>query len=376
VEHLVFKGTRSFSASELARKVDGVGGDLNAWTDREEMAFACTVPAEHWRTAVEVLTELCFEPTFPEGEFEREKEVIRNEILATLEDPEEMAFESYLSNADSGLWTRPVAGTAESLAGLLLPEVLRWHDEHLTPGRASIVAAGCLDVEALLSLLQTELPTTHWRQEPADLEPETSYQPKTSWRVVGADFQMVQLMGGWNFPKPASLREATVWQIFSMLWGETMSSRLFQTLREQKGLCYSVSSQIFDTDSAWELQFFTTGAPEHSRVLVVALRDEIRRLVSEPPTPQEWEDARRALHGGMILGSERMENRVGRLWRHWQSYGVEEPFEHSLAALERPVTIEEQRSILGVLLSQAASLQVWGKTRLTSSRALESLWRP
>src|SRR5208282_4294748 len=102
-------------ATSLARLVDRVGGDLNAWTDREEMAFTCTVPAEAWSVAVEALTELCLFPTFPAEEFDREKEVIRNEILATLEDPEELSYESFLQTLNPGDWSRPVAGTEETL---------------------------------------------------------------------------------------------------------------------------------------------------------------------------------------------------------------------------------------------------------------------
>ena len=371
VEHLVFKGTQSYSTSELARMVDRVGGDLNAWTDREELAFSCSVPSEHWETSVKVLLELCFSPRFPEEELEREKEVIRNEILATFEDPEEMSYDNFLQNLDPGLWSRPVAGTPESLSGLTLNDVKLWHHQHVSPNHLVIVACGNFNSRDLRNTLEAGLkqltPT-----EPFNFR--TEFSPVWFCRVVAAEFQMVQVLSGWCFPRPKTLREAIVWQVFSMLWGETMSSRLFQSLREERGLCYSVGSQIFDTDQDWGLQFFATAAPEHSRAVVEALSEQVKMLVSQPPSLEEWEDSRQSLRGGMLLGSEKMEARVSRLWKYFQSFGVQESFEASMETLDHPVTREEQLKVLGTLSHQRPVLLVWGKTRLRSSRSLEALW--
>ncbi len=371
VEHLVFKGTKSYSTSELARMVDRVGGDLNAWTDREELAFSCTVPCEHWETAAKALMELCFFPRFPEQELEREKEVIRNEILATFEDAEEMSYDTFLEHLDPGLWSRPIAGTPESLSSLTLSDVKLWHRENVTPSHLVIVACGAFDSGALQNRLsaglQMVVPT-----QPTDFRAE--FSPARFCRVVAADFQMVQVIGGWSFPSPKSLREAIVWQVFSMLWGETMSSRLFQSLREELGLCYSVGSQIFDTDQDWGLQFFATSAPEHGKAVVEALREQVKILIAQPPTEEEWEDSRQALKGGMLLSAEKMEARVSRLWRYFQSFHVQESLEASMEALDHPVTSDEKQNVLQTLVHRRPVLLVWGKTRLRSSRALEALW--
>ncbi len=372
VEHMVFKGTLAYSASDLARKVDRVGGDLNAWTDREEIAFTCTVPAEHWRTAGEVLVQLCFHPNFPVEELEREREVIRNEILATLEDPEEMAYESFLSLLSRGDWSRPVAGTEKSLALLTAGDVRSWHSAHLVLPSLTVVACGNLDEVSLSNDLGFHLggvalgTATNFHL--------ASFRTAPVCRVVPADFQMVQVLGGWHFGKPSTVREATVWQFFSMLWGETMSSRLFQSLRESRGLCYSVTSQVFDTETEWGLQFFATAAPEHGRAIAEVLREEILRLQTEPPTETEWEDARLALLGGLILGSEKMENRVGRLWHFHRSFDVRESLDTLLVNLEVPVTREEHSRVLDMVRGPC-SLEIWGKTRLRSSKALETFWR-
>ena len=360
VEHLVFKGTKNHSAVSLARFVDRVGGDLNAWTDREEMAFTCTVPAESWQVAVEALAELCLFPLFPVEEFEREKEVIRNEILSSLEDPEELSYDNYLQALSPGDWSRPVAGTEESLAAITLEDARLWWAEFGTPGRLTVAFSGGVEPHAIESAVAARLGT----EAPGPRETTTLppvFAPVTKRWIERTDFQMVQILGGFSFPAPQSPREAAVWQVFSMLWGETMSSRLFQTIREQRGLCYSVSSQVFDAEGLWALQFFATCAPENAKPVVEALVYEIQRLASAPPSEEEWDEARSSLKGGVVLGSEKSENRVGRLWRQFESFGDPMGVESALELLSAPVTAAESRQVMETLLSREPSLLVWGK---------------
>lgn len=358
-EHLVFKGTRNHSAVSLARLVDRIGGDLNAWTDREEIAFVCTVPADHWKVAVEALTELCLFPSFPLQDFEREKEVVRNEILATQDDPEEQAYECLLAGLDSGPWSQPVAGTEESLAAIELEDVRSWWQRCLSTDRMTVSVAGDFTPEVLVDHLCRSLETlppgpSAWPSTPAVFMPS----PRI-WRVK-APFQMVQVLGGFHYPAPSSVRDAELWQVISMLWGETMSSRLFQALREQRGLCYSVTSQIFDSENVWGLQFFASCAPENTEELVQVLGSEVRRLV-ELPSGEEWEDARMALRGGLVLAAERMEHRVARLWQQYERFGFLGGVEETLAVLDAPIRVSEQEGVIALLTAQTPSLLLWGK---------------
>ena len=360
VEHLLFKGTRQHTAASLARLVDRVGGDLNAWTDREEIAFTCTVPSEAWEVAVEALSELCLHPTFPEEEFLREKEVIRNEILASQEDPEELSYDCFLQTLSPGNWSRPVAGTEESLSQITLEDARQWWAEYGTPQRLTIAFSGGVDSEALERALSLRLSLAPDGQASSGLHP-SKFAPRSLQWVQKADFQMVQIIGGFSLPVPQSARQAAVLQVFSMAWGETMSSRLFQTIREQRGLCYSVTSQVFDADGMWGLQFFATCAPENTSPLLAALKEEVNRLRLDPPSDSEWNDARMALRGGIVLGAERTENRVGRLWRQHESFGEVLGAESTLELLASPVTEQEQRQVLSVITHELPSLLVWGR---------------
>jgi len=360
VEHLVFKGTRSHSASSLARLVDRVGGDLNAWTDREEVAFTCTVPAESWAVALEALAELTLYPQFPPEEFDREKEVIRNEILASLEDPEELSYEAYLQGVAPGPWSQSVAGTEATLGTIRLEDVRGWWARHGAPAHLTVAFSGGVAPEGIRDAVARyleEIPGV----PPGPLGPAPVFQPGRKVWSERSDFQMTQVIGGFHVPKPLDPREAATWQMTSMLWGETMSSRLFQSVREQRGLCYSITSQMFDTETLWGLQFFASCAPENGVAMVACLRDEVRRLTDEPPHQDEWDDALAALRGGVILGSEKTENRVGRLWQQFGMFHNPLGTAGILATLEERVSVTEQRRILDHLSGQRPSLLVWGK---------------
>ena len=356
VEHLVFKGTRNHSAASLARLVDRVGGDLNAWTDREEMAFTCSVPAEAWQTAVEALCELCLHPTFPADEFDREKEVIRNEILAGLEDPEELSYDCFLQNISPGDWSRPVAGTENSLASITLRDAQDWWRRLGGTGKLTVCVSGGVEPQKIIDALSVRfaVPAAEF-----PVPAPAGFAPITRQWVQKADFQMVQVITGFRLPVPSTPREAAVWQIFSMLWGETMSSRLFQSIRERRGLCYSVTSQVFDAATAWGLQVFVSCAPENTKAVLEVLREEIDGLRALPPSADEWDDARRALKGGGVLAAERTENRVGRLWRQYQLFGAAQGFEEALRVLDEPILPEEAERVLAALTNP--SLLVWGR---------------
>lgn len=359
VEHLVFKGTKNHTAASLARLVDRVGGDLAAWTDREELGFTCTVPADAWAVAVEALTELCLFPSFPEEEFDREKEVIRNEILASLEDPEELSYDAFLQGVDPGDWSRPVAGSETSLAAITLFDARDWWAKFGIPERLTVAFSGgvspSLVQDALAARLGMSLPSATVEVEPPKFRPQGC-----RW-VVPSDSQMVQVIGGFTFPAPETARQAAVWQIFSMLWGETMSSRLFQSVRENLGLCYSVSSQVFDSDGTWGLQFFATCAPSNLEPLLAALAKEVAGLSSDSPTDQEWNDAQAALRGAVILGSEKTENRVARLWHQFENFTTPLGTPSALELIAEAVSSEERQLVLNRLAGQRPSLLVWGK---------------
>jgi predicted Zn-dependent peptidase len=319
VEHFVFKGTENFSASSLARKVDAVGGDLNAYTDRSEIGFTCTVPATSWSVALEVLVELCFRPTFPQAEFEKEKSVILSEIQASDEDPEEVAYEAFLSRLDPGHpELRPVAGSLSSVSLLDHASVVAWARAHLRPENLVFCWSGPLDPDVVIPALLSGSPLRPSQTRDLTCQPLRALPFKVAAR---SSFQIIQIVLGFQRNEVITWEDSLFLQAFSILWGETMGSRLFQRLREDLGLCYSVASQVWETDTSSGIHSFLSVRPENLEVTLRTLQILIVELSRQPPSALEWQDAKKSLSGSFVLSSERMENRMQRLFSVWSRWG-------------------------------------------------------
>jgi len=358
VEHFVFKGTRNHSASSLARLIDRVGGELNAWTDREEMAFICSVPSSAYQAAVEALVELCRFPLFPVNEWEREKEVVKAEIQASLEDPEELSYDDFLKLSCPGSWSHPIGGTLESLNRMRVEDARLWWERFFRPQDLVIVASGEFAPAHLVSCLTNSL--ADWPLGDENLPVSPAIEPHSFLLKQKQPFQMTQVLAAQWFPHPQTLRESLLWQMTSNLWGETMSSRLFQRLREERGLCYQVTSQISESYGPWSLQVFASCSPHNASAFLETLESEYRAWSTNPPSPENWDDARSALWGSVVLGAERTEARVGRLWRFYSSFGQAIGFEDLLSELEKPVNLSERDWIQQHWATAPRSTLLWG----------------
>ncbi len=318
VEHFLFKGTRSFTASTLAREIERLGGEINAYTDRTEIGFTCTVPVTSWETALLVLIELCCFPTFPEQEFQKEKNVILSEIQSANEDPEELSYELFLSRIHPGHpELHPVGGTVSSVTQLTLEDLTTWKAEFLRDDALIFAWAGDLDpitVGARFELLRGVREQTLAKQRLLPV-----LKPRTFVGYENSDFQMLQVILGWHYPQKPEISTSMALQVFSAFWAETMISRLFQNLRENLGLCYAVGSQVWETEDLSGVHTFLSASPEQAKELLLALRLQIKDL-EHPPTLQEWEDAKNALAGSLLIASERCEARMLRLFAHWNRW--------------------------------------------------------
>lgn len=366
VEHMLFKGTKSHSAGSLAQAVDRLGGELNAYTDREEMAFHCTVPAQHWQAAADILFELCFEPVFPAEEIEKERSVIRSEILSALEDPEDRSFEAFYHFSYQGSsYGQPVAGTFESLDQIQRTDLIQWAKSHLIQSNLHITICGPLELGEILSWTESKsFPRSEMVKNAPHQFGVTSFVKSVKQKI-----QTAQIIGSFHFPTPQGLGEALSLQWFSLLWGETMSSRLFQNIRENRGLCYSISSQVSEELHIPVLHFFASCAPENTLELVHSLKAEVDRL-KMIPSEEEWESAKLALLGGVLLGSERMENRMQRLIQSYWSLGQLYSLDHLEFAIKE-LSVNTAWAYLSPHLRKP-SLLVWGAWK--KNLGLDRIW--
>ena len=239
IEHMLFKGTQRRSAYAIAREIDSVGGVLNAFTSKELTSFYCKVIEENLDLAVDLLSDIFLNASFPEEEIEREKQVICQEIYQMEDSPEDLVHEIL------GLrfWTdeplgQPVLGTIPNITRLNRPTVLDFKDDAYSPEETVICAAGKLEHDHIVEVIHEamgHLPKGSGRP------PQATPTVESSAFVVNRDLEQVHICIATEGPSSADERRHAAYVINTIVGGG-MSSRLFQEVREKRGLAYSVYS--------------------------------------------------------------------------------------------------------------------------------------
>lgn len=312
LEHLVFKGTHRRSAKEIAMSLENLGGSLDAYTSREHTAFQARVLDEHLMEAADVLGDLLFQPLLREADLQLERRVVLEEIAMVDDTPDDLVFE--LHNAL--LWgDHPygysILGTRESVSSLGIAELRALHARAYQPQQIVVAAAGNVVHEELLEVLVR----TGWDAMPrGDGTPAVVPAPVASppeVRHVERDAAQVQIVfGDVTIPYADPRRHAVT--LASTLLGGGMSSRLFQRVREEMGLAYSVSSfHSYHSDSGTHGVYLAT-SPENAALAIEAVREELRAAAAIGFTPEEVAAGKGQLKGQLTLSLESPSSRMYR----------------------------------------------------------------
>ena len=331
LEHMLFKGTAKRNAYQIAQEVERVGGYLNAFTEKEVTCFYCTLPGDSIDLAVDVLTDMYFFSILEQEELQKEKAVIVNEIKTIEDNPEEKGQQIYLENLWNGHpLSRKITGEVEQVEGIDKRRLLAFYRERFNPPTTVITASGKIDADRLIALLSPTFNENRRGRAPLSRDLPAA---RLQWQAIPDKFEQVHLYTGISYPSTTEIEEYYSDLVFNTLFGESMSSRLFQRLREDRGLCYSVSSfRTYFTDvSLWTI--YANTIPSLLPDLVDAINEELDRLHREPPTEREIQDAKSQLRGNMILAREDMENRMKRLFRQLHLTGRAVEYDTSLQLL-------------------------------------------
>lgn len=315
IEHMLFKGTMQYSAFDIARFFDRIGGYVNAFTERELVCLFCVVPAMYAAESLQVLCDMVSNSRFTDVEIEKERCVIKSEILATADDPEEYAMERA-----SGLWYpghglgKPIAGTLKSL-DTLSPEIIRsyYHTEFF--GFPVLVTlAGNLEVGTIKKQLENH--QFCFSENVQRVFTETPFWNQKSCKIK-TRFTQSQLLCSFPVRRISGAKNWFSLSVINAIIGDTVSSRLFQHLREERGLCYTVYSFFsVNRDSAFWSAY---AAVPYSRTTetVEALQEELDTVRRCGFTDSEITDAKSHLVGELYLSAEDIENRMKRLARQF-----------------------------------------------------------
>jgi predicted Zn-dependent peptidase len=313
VEHMVFKGTQSRSAKHIAREVDAIGGNLDAFTGKETICFNLKVLDEHVPTALDVLSDLVLNPVFNNDDIQRERGVILEEIKMDEDNPDYLVHEIFTQNfwKDHPLG-KPILGTKETVKGFAQNTLFDYYGQRFSGSNMVFSAAGNLEHDAFVDLVSRRFD----RVAPVPGIPVET-EPHTVSKIVMRNkkaLEQVQLCLGVPSPPIAhELRYVTL--LLNTVLGGGMSSRLFQTVREEHGLAYSIFSDLNPYRDTGSLCVYAGTSSAHCLQVIELIMCEFKRLKCEVMPEEELRRAKDQLKGNIILGLESSMSRMSNLAR-------------------------------------------------------------
>ncbi|OLD20570.1 MAG: peptidase M16 [Acidobacteria bacterium] len=313
IEHMVFKGTKHRSAEEIARQVDSIGGNMDAFTAKECVCFNVKVLDDHLPIAMDVLSDLVLNPVFDGADITRERGVILEEIKMDEDSPDYLVHEIFTQNfwKDHPLG-KPILGTKETVKKFEQPVVLDFYGQRFAPGNLIICAAGNLKHAQFV-----ELVNKHFAQMPPKKNGFHSPQPKIVPRIIMRNkkaLEQVQIcVGVPSHPIAHGKRYASY--ILNTLLGGGMSSRLFQNIRERQGLAYAIYSDLNPYRDTGCLSVYAGTSRESAGKVVQSIVSEFRKLKTETVPPEELRRAKDQLKGSLMLSLESSTARMSNLAR-------------------------------------------------------------
>jgi len=313
IEHMVFKGTKHRTAEEIARQVDSIGGNMDAFTAKECICFNVKVLDEHLPTALDILSDLVLNPIFDTGDIARERGVIMEEIKMDEDNPDYLVHEIFTQNfwKDHPLG-KPILGTKETVRRFERDAVLDAYTHRFSPGNIIVSAAGNLDHDGFVQLVQAKF--AHMKAHANGFH---STAPKTFSRIILRNkkaLEQVQLCIGVP-AHPIAHEKRHAGYILNTLLGGGMSSRLFQNIRERQGLAYSIYSDLNPYRDTGCLAVYAGTSLASASKVVQSVVQEFRKLKTEVVPEEELCRAKAQLKGSLMLSLESSTSRMSNLAR-------------------------------------------------------------
>jgi predicted Zn-dependent peptidase len=329
LEHMAFKGTERRSAQQIAEEIEAVGGYLNAYTGREQTAYYGKVLADNLPLAVDILADILQHSVFDPGELERERQVILQEIGQAEDTPDDIVFDHFQAAAfPAQALGRPVLGSAEIVGNMRREAVKGYMERHYGLGTLLVAAAGKVEHDALADLVGRQF-TTLGPSERVKPEP-ASYGggERRDERDLEQAHVVLGFPGlGYHDPDHYAL------QVFSTLFGGGSASRLFQEVREKRGLAYSIYSFGSAFLDGGIFGVYAGTSPEQVPELVPVVADELGR-VADTLTEAELNRARTQLKAGLLMARESTGNRAETLANHLLIFGRPIPAAETIGKIE------------------------------------------
>jgi predicted Zn-dependent peptidase len=349
VEHMLFKGTATRSAEDIAQTIDSIGGQMDAFTSKEYAGYYLKVLDEHVPLAVDVLADIIMRPAFADTDIEREKKVVLEEIKMVEDTPDDLVHEIFSEH----LWEnhplgRPILGTPESVSSLTQDVLRTYFGSTYVAPNLIIAAVGNIEHEQVRALVQKA-----FEGLPASGTPLAEQPPRVVPNVVVRNKELEQshvCLGTKGLRQDHSDRFASY--ALNTVLGGSMSSRLFQNVREKRGLAYAVFSGLSAYRDAGAVTIYAGCANHAVGELIDVVVGEIRRLKEESMTDVELRRAKDHLKGSLMLGLESTSSRMSNLARQEMYFDRQFSLDETLQGVEA-VSRDDVRRVADELFAPA-----------------------
>lgn len=341
IEHMLFKGTSTHSALQLSHEMNLLGGNFNAFTSQENLCLNAKVIDEHVGAAIDLLAEMLLDSVYDEGEIERERNVILEEVKMYDDTPDEHVIDIFMDHFYAGNpLGRPILGPPENIRRFSRQDIRRFASREFAPDRIVIAIAGSFDpaaIEARLRrLFEPVSPNGHERN------PVVAPSPAYRSHNVEKKLAQVHFCMGTDGPARTS-DDRFAFAVMSTILGGGSSSRIFQEVREKRGLAYSIGSMDFAFKDTGCFTVSGGTGPRNAQRVVCLCLDEVKKIYREAVTEEELASAREQIRSGMLLGMESSSSRMSRMAECELYFGEYIPVEYSVRRIMEVTRDDVQR---------------------------------
>lgn len=349
LEHLFFKGTQGRSALEIAQAADEIGGQMNAFTDREQTVFYVKVLAAHFERAVEIVADMLLRSTFAPEAIERERQVIAEEIKSYEDAPDELVQDLFAQTVWNGHpLGRPVIGTLATVNRLTRDDLVGYVRQYYRPGNVVVSVAGDIEHDHVVEVISRYLSRWDGAAAPAAVAPP---RPQADVVTRAKETEQIHLCLGTQGLAQGDEARYTL-SLLDHLLGGGMSSRLFQEIREKRGLVYTIASYASSYRDGGLFVIYAGMSPDAGPEVIRLTLDEVEKMTRQPVDRTELLRAKESLKGSLMLSLESTGSRMSILARSEIYHGRQITLDELIAKVDA-VTAEDLRRMTAGLFQPA-----------------------
>lgn len=361
LEHLLFKATPTRTAVQIAQEMDAVGGELNAFTDTEHTCYYAHVLDTDLELAVDLVGDVVLNGRCASGDVELEREVVLEELAMRDDDPEDVLADAFLSVLfGQHPVGRPVLGSVDSVAAMTRAQLRSFHQRRYRPERMVVAVAGNVDHATVVELVRAHFGPrlVRGRRAVAPRTGSARVSGRPGLTLINRDAEQTHLSLGVRVPGRHWPQRRAL-SVLNTALGGGLSSRLFQQVREARGLAYSVFSAVDTFADIGALSVYAACQPERFAEVVRITAETLESVARDGISEAECRIAKGSLRGGLVLGLEDTGSRMHRLGRYELHHGKQHSIARTLRELDR-VTVDDVNAVAKSLLRKPPGIAVLG----------------